>query len=209
MMNLKKMKTFLASLLLLFIIGPIGSIIAFFPNTKDPSVSVLIIVWVLALMIASGRFLNDFRPGPMATFLMLFNFANLFLLSAIRFLGAILSGWVWLVLLLCAYLLAWNLPLISPRLTSFINIRLSDLKTPLGKNCLIVTICLIGIMGLTNELLVFSSNTLLSPSISTMRFLGILSTFLAIVCGQSFSYQFWMKWGNRIKSRLNRAGKSF
>ena len=167
----------------------------------------LIIVWVLALMIASGRFLNDFRPGPMATFLMLFNFTNLFLLSAIHILGAILSGWVWLVLLLCAYLLAWNLPLISPRLTRFINIQMSDLKTS-GKNCLIVTICIIGIMGLVNEVLVYSSNNLLSQSNSTMRFLGILSTFLAIVCGQSFSYQFWMKWGNRIKSRLNRAGKS-
>jgi hypothetical protein len=202
------MKTFFASLLLLFTIGPIGSIIAFLPDSKDPSVSVLIIVWVLALMIASGRFLKDYKPGPMASFLVLFNFANLFLVSAIRCLGSILSGWVWVVPLLCTYLLAWNLPFISPRLARFINIRLSDIKTPLGKNCLIVTICLIGILGLANELLVYSSNHLLSPGISTMLFLGFLSTFIAIVCGQSFSYQLLEEWRYKIKPRMNRAGKT-
>lgn len=181
-------KTLGLSLFLTLLIGGIGTLFAYIPDFESTPTLGLITVWTLSLAIGVAGFWNTRKPNWIANFIVLFSLSTLFLAAAIHLLGINLSGWLWLVLLLGAYLTVWTLPLWNVSLAKALHDEQVHPKTWLGRNQLLVvllaTILLAVVAGL------FSQGQI-NPA---LLFLGSLSAIIAIGMGQYFAYQVRENW---------------
>jgi hypothetical protein len=128
---------------------------------------------------------------------------NIFFAVSIHSFGTYLSGWLWVVPLSVAYLLAWTLPFLSQRFARFLSNQLHVQKARLVNNILTFCLCLAGISGVIVGLLNVTGNWLSGSRNPWMLFVGFLNAFLAIGGGQFNSLQLWQKRQVQIHARMS------
>lgn len=178
------------------ILSTIGSIFAFLPDFNNPSIIGLITVWSLSLIISAGNFINRLRPSLTARFLILFNVANFLLAIAILGLTDFVSGWLWVLILLSLYILAWILPITNPRTAKDLNdlqyfLKPSFIQSRLRRPITIFSVIGLGLISIL--LCSLTSHSLLQGRSLGMLLIGIIGSILAIGGGQNFAYQLWME----------------
>lgn len=189
-----KISSALGSGLLLFVLlGSIGTLFAFIPDPKQPSILGLVTVWTFSLAIAISGIWNKLRPNWWAESISTFSLASLFLAAAIHGLVYVLSNWLWIIPLVLIYLFAWVLPVINPRLAKFLYTEQTAPQTYIGKSCLTVLLSALGIAGPLGAVIGLGSSRLYGPGLS-MMILGVLAAVLSIGFAQYFAYHLLAKW---------------
>jgi MFS family permease len=187
----KVLKSLGVSLLALLFFGAVGTMIAIVPDPKHRSIIGLVTAWGLSLVIAVSGFSNMLKPNLLALFMVEFSLSTLFLAAAIHGWGTYLSGWIWIVPLSGAYLLAWILPILNPSLARVLSNEQMAPNKRLGKNLSLIVLCIAGVSGILGAFLGLLSHRLLGTYTPAMLFIGTLGAFCAIGLGQYYSYQLW------------------
>lgn len=185
------------SLLVITLIGGIGTLFAYLPDLHTASVPGLIIVWGLSFTIGIAGFWNARRPHWIAVFIISFSLTTLFLAAAIHTLNPYLSGWLWRALLVGAYLFVWVLHLLNPNLAQALNDEQMHPKTWLGRHQVLIFF-LLAILGAI--LLGTFGEKRAVPINPVMLFLGTMSSILAVGGGQYFAYQVRKSWERQTRA---------
>jgi len=192
-----KISTALGSGMILFILlGGIGTLFAFIPDPKQPSILGLITIWILSFIIVTSSVWNRLSPNWWAELISTFALVSLFLAAAIHGLGYILSNWLWVIPLVGIYLFAWVWPVFNSRLAKTLHTKQTIPQTNLGQGCTTVILSALGIAGSLGGAIGISSSRLYGSGTS-MLILGILATILSIGLAQYYAYYLWAKWARR------------
>jgi hypothetical protein len=174
------------SLLLCIIIGGLGTMFAYEPTFKGTPILGLFTVWSCTLIIGIVGFLNG-RKKRWQTML-IFALCVMFLLlaNAFHFLAPLISGWLWKIVLLGMFILAWTLPLIDLTLAKELNDEQFAPRTWIGKHLVqllflftFLGFIVIGVIDRTSDAFLHSREISI----------GIFSAFVAIGGSQTLSYQ--------------------
>jgi hypothetical protein len=172
-------------------LGTLGAMITLFPTGYHPvALLVAIILFITGLIVAifADR-TSDWRAVVVYSSI----FPSLFFALGARALISQLShAWIWISLLLACYLLAWLIPMITPRLSALLWREQTSPKTRLGVGCMSVftrfsaTIIALGpLTGMYLSRYGYGDVALL--------IFGIGMCLVAIIFGQIFSHQLWNK----------------
>ncbi|RPI89614.1 MAG: hypothetical protein EHM40_20385 [Chloroflexi bacterium] len=184
------------SLLLTALIGGAGTLFVYFPDTQSSPIPGLITVWGLSITMGIAGFWNARSPHWMAVFIIFFSLTTLFLAGAIHALDRYLTGWLWLTLLVGAYLLAWALPFLNPRLSRVLSEAQSNQQTWLGRRQ-VLTALLIAILGAV--LLGIFTRERRDSIQPFMLVTGTIFSMLAVGGGQYFAHQVRVGWEEQTR----------
>jgi hypothetical protein len=172
-------------------LGALGAMITFFPSGYRPVALMvgitLFIIGLIAAIYADRS--NDWRAVVLFSSI----FPSLFFTLGARALISQLShAWIWISLLLSCYLLAWLIPMITPRLSAFLWREQTSPKTRLGMGCMgIFTRFSATIMALGPLTGMYLSRY--GYGDVALLIFGIGMCLVAIVFGQIYSHQLWKR----------------
>jgi hypothetical protein len=177
--------------LVIFSEGGLVAMLTFFPTGYHPiafavGIILLIIALITAIYIPRTR---DWR----VVIIFQNTWPILFFAIGVRALISQLShGWIWIILLLICYILAWLIPAITPKLSALLWREQTNPQTRLGTGCIgIITRFSAPIMGLGPLAGMYLSRY--GYGDIAMMLVGTLLCPSAIAMAQILSHQLWNK----------------
>jgi hypothetical protein len=175
----------LSSIMIMILIGGLGTLFSFIPNINNPSILGITITWFFTIIIAIFRFRNIYRKSKLNEFMTIFNLTNLMIAGAIHFLLLFISNYLVFVLLVGIYLIAWALPYLNLLWAKAIAKEQYAPKTFIGNMLTKYSMIVVFLIVIIMEIL-FDNIRELDPR---LLFMGILFGWLSIGMAQVFSLQ--------------------
>ncbi|NMC83750.1 MAG: tetratricopeptide repeat protein [Anaerolineaceae bacterium] len=197
------------SILGTLLFGSVGTLSLCIPNLTNPSLALLICVWLLSGMIGICFFWQKTSPNLLASFIVILNINVLILLAgtlhhlhmSLVGLGVKIQLWVWIPLLVYFFVLVWVLPIINEPLAKKIHNRLLAPQTFIEKYYVPILLLLTMAMSIGLYIYdVYHPGKIQDYVLITLP-IAILSYMITLSFSQTAAYQIWAKHQNQDRSK--------
>jgi hypothetical protein len=171
------------SLLLLCILGGFGTLVAMETDIQKTSTPSLVLIWAITIAISISAYQNSQKRSWVSTLIMQCGLTTLLLAYSIHTIKTYTSGWIWAVPILGAFMLAWIMPILNPRMAKAIHDgqkRFGEKQKTIG-TIVFSSILVVGWM-IPREAYLFKAGKIS---------IGILLILMAISGAQLLAYQIW------------------
>ena len=199
-----------AAVLLLLILGLVGTLFICIPSFTAPNPALLICIWLLSLTNVVFLFWHGMTQSLLARVLAGLSFNALILLAGtihnlqMSFigLGVKIQLWAWVPLLVYFFVLVWVLPIINEPLAQKINNRLLTPQTFLEKNYAVIL--LLSTIAMCIGLYIYDvyHPGKIQGYVSTTLLIAVLSYVVTLIFSQTAAYQIWAKHQNQDRSKV-------